>query len=309
MNFIYYLKVIYKENAMESRQLWTFINAAKTGSFSKAAENLGYTQAAVTIQIKNLEEELGVKLFDRIGKRVTLTVRGERLLKHAHNIFNEVNIVKNELRPKGELDGRLVIGTNESLCFSKLPPLLTYFRQHHPKINISIVFESPEPLMEMMNRNEVDLIYLLGDARYNNSWNKEMEEKEPIVFVCASRCRFAGQKDLKVEDFLDQPFFLTEKNANYRRALDTYLASKNIELVPFVEISDTEFILKMVEQNNGMSFLPRFAVEKSVAQGKLAILDVKEPEIYMYRQIFYHKDKWKTREMAEFIRVAKMDLK
>ena len=81
---------------MESRQLWTFINAAKTGSFSKAAENLGYTQAAVTIQIKNLEEELGVKLFDRIGKRVTLTVRGERLLKHAHNIFNEVNIVKNE---------------------------------------------------------------------------------------------------------------------------------------------------------------------------------------------------------------------
>ena len=79
--------------------------------------------------------------------------------------------------------------------------------------------------------------------------------------------------------------------------------------MPFVEISDTEFILKMVEQNNGMSFLPRFAVEKSVAQGKLAILDVKEPEIYMYRQIFYHKDKWKTREMAEFIRVAKMDLK
>ena len=100
MNFIYYLKIIYKENAMESRQLWTFINAAKTGSFSKAAENLGYTQAAVTIQIKNLEEELGVKLFERIGKRVTLTVRGERLLKHAHNIFNEVNIVKNELRPK-----------------------------------------------------------------------------------------------------------------------------------------------------------------------------------------------------------------
>ena len=129
------------------------------------------------------------------------------------------------------------------------------------------------------------------------------------MFVCASRCRFAGQKDLKVEDFLDQPFFLTEKDANYRRALDAYLASKNIELVPFVEISDTEFILKMVEQNNGMSFLPRFAVEKSVAEGKLAILDVKEPEIYMYRQIFYHKDKWKTREMEEFIRVAKMDLK
>ena len=97
---------------MESRQLWTFINAAKMGSFSKAAESLGYTQAAVTIQIKNLEDELGVKLFDRMGKQVTLTNRGKKLLKHAHNIFKEVNQVKNELKPTGELDGRLVIGTN-----------------------------------------------------------------------------------------------------------------------------------------------------------------------------------------------------
>lgn len=293
---------------MESRQLWTFINAAKMGSFSKAAESLGYTQAAVTIQIKNLEEELGVKLFDRMGKQVTLTNRGKKLLIHAHNIFKEVNQVKNELRPQGELDGRLVIGTNESLCFSKLPTLLTYFREHHPKMNISIVFDSPDPLLEMMEHNKVDLVYFLDEPRYSNAWNKEMEEKEPVVFVCASRCRFAGQKNVKVEDFMDQPFFLTEKNANYRRALDKYLASKNIELTPFVEISDTEFILKMVELNNGMSFLPRFAIEKSVADGHLAIVDVAEPEIYMYRQIFYHKDKWLTREMEEFIRVAKMDL-
>ena len=206
------------------------------------------------------------------------------------------------------MSGRLVIGTNESLCFSKLPALLTYFREHHPKMNISIVFDSPDPLLEMMEHNKVDLVYFLDEPRYSNSWNKEMEEKEPVVFVCASRCRFAGQKNVHVEEFLDQPFFLTEKNANYRRALDKYLASKNIELTPFVEISDTEFILKMVELNNGMSFLPKFAIEKSVADGHLAIVDVSEPEIYMYRQIFYHKDKWLTREMAEFIRVAKMDL-
>ncbi len=293
---------------MESRQLWTFINAAKMGSFSKAAESLGYTQAAVTIQIKNLEDELGVKLFDRIGKQVTLTNRGKKLLVRAHNIFDEVNQAKNELHPEGELDGRLVIGTNESLCFTKLPALLTYFREHHPKMNISIVFDSPDPLLEMMEHNKVDLVYFLDEPRYSNNWNKEMEEEEPVVFVCASRCRFAGQKDVHIEDFLDQPFFLTEKNANYRRALDKFLASKNIELTPFVEISDTEFILKMVELNNGMSFLPKFAVEKSVEEGRLAIVDTTEPQISMYRQIFYHKDKWLTREMEEFIRVAKMDL-
>ena len=293
---------------MEIRQLITFITAAQMSSFSKAAEALGYTQSAVTIQIKNLEEELDTKLFDRMGKQVSLTARGRQFLAHAHNIANEISQAKTALAGEGELKGSITIGTNESLCFTKLPAILTYFRQHHPKMNICIVFDSPEQLLEMMEHNQVDLVYFLDEPWYNNSWQKEMEEKEPVVFVCASRCRFAGKTGLKIEDFLDQPFFLTEKNANYRRALDRYLASKNIELTPFVEISDTEFILKMVELNNGMSFLPGFAVEKSVAEGRLAILDVPETDIHMYRQIFYHKDKWKTREMEEFIRVAKMDL-
>ena len=294
---------------MEIRQLVTFISAARMGSFSKAAEELGYTQSAVTIQIKNLEDELGTRLFDRMGKQVSLTARGHQFLKRANNIVNEISRAKNDVTEGRQLTGTITIGTNESLCFSKLPAILTYFRIHHPKVNICIVFDSPDPLLEMMEHNQVDLVYFLDEPRYNNHWNKEMEEKEPIVFVCASRCRFAGRKNVTVEDFLDQPFFLTEKNANYRRALDKYLASKNILLKPFVEISDTEFILKMVELNNGMSFLPRFAIEKSVEEGRLAVVDTAEPEIYMYRQMFYHKDKWKTPEMEEFIRVAKMDLK
>ena len=294
---------------MEIRQLGTFIIAAQMKSFSKAAEVLGYTQAAVTIQIKNLEEELGVKLFDRVGKQVALTQPGQDFLVHAHSIMKRIDEAKDSLTTSKELNGRLVIGTNESLCFSKLPAILRYFREHHPKMNISIVFDSPDNLIEKMEHNKLDLVYMLSYSTYDSSWQKEMEEKEPIVFVCSSQCRFAGQKDLKVDDFLDQPFFLVEKEAGYRRAFDTYMESVQKELVPFVEISDTEFILQMVAENNGMSFLPRFAVEKRVEEGQLAILDVAEPQISMYRQLFYHKDKWKTREMAEFIRVAKMDLK
>jgi len=293
---------------MEIRQLVTFIADSQINSFSRAAEELGYTQSAVTIQIKNLEDELGVKLFDRMGKQVALTQQGKQFLVHAHNIINETQQAKISLTRDSPLTGTLVIGTNESLCFTKLPAILTYFRQHHPDVNICIVFESPQQLLDMMDCNQVDLVYLLDEPRYDNNWNKEMEEKEPVVFVCASRCRLAGMENLDITDFLNEPFFLVEKNAKYRRLLDEYLASRIITLKPFVEISDTEFILKMVELNNGLSFLPRFAVEKSVAEGRLSILDTKEPEIFMYRQIFYHKDKWKTREMDEFIRVAKMDL-
>ena len=124
------------------------------------------------------------------------------------------------------------------------------------------------------------------------------------------RAKYTGialDKARRLEELLGEPFFLTEKNANYRKAFDRYLASKNILLTPFLEISNTEFILKMIEENKGLSFLPRFAVEESAESGHIRVLDVIDFHASMYRQIFYHKDKWKTREMDEFIRLASLE--
>ena len=99
-------------------------------------------------------------------------------------------------------------------------------------------------------------------------------------------------------------FFLTEKNANYRQALDQQLALKKQALSPVLEISDTAFIIRMLEKNHGLSFLPYLAVERDIRKGRIALLHVEDVEISMYRQIFYHKNKFKTREMEEFIRLA-----
>ena len=107
-----------------------------------------------------------------------------------------------------------------------------------------------------------------------------------------------------MEDILEEPFFLTEKNANYRQALDQQLALKKQALSPVLEISDTAFIIRMLEKNHGLSFLPYLAVERDIRKGRIALLHVEDVEISMYRQIFYHKNKFKTREMEEFIRLA-----
>ena len=131
---------------------------------------------------------------------------------------------------------------------------------------------------------------------------KVMEKAEPVVFVASADSEFAG-KTLKMEDILEEPFFLTEKNANYRQALDQQLALKKQALSP-VEISDTAFIIRMLEKNHGLSFLPYLAVERDIRKGRIALLHVEDVEISMYRQIFYHKNKFKTREMEEFIRLA-----
>ena len=118
---------------MELRQLSTLIRAAQLQSFSKAAESLGYSQSAVTVQIRLLEEELGTRLFDRIGRKVTLTPQGSRFLTSAYDILYEVNRAKLSVSGGAELENPLHVGTIESLCFSKFPSILRYFRENHPK--------------------------------------------------------------------------------------------------------------------------------------------------------------------------------
>ena len=168
---------------------------------------------------------------------------------------------------------------------------------------MQVTIDTPEQLIRMMEHNGLDLIYILDTPRWEQNWMKVMEKAEPVVFVASADSEFAG-KTLKMEDILEEPFFLTEKNANYRQALDQQLALKKQALSPVLEISDTAFIIRMLEKNHGLSFLPYLAVERDIRKGRIALLHVEDVEISMYRQIFYHKNKFKTREMEEFIRLA-----
>lgn len=288
---------------MEIRQVQSFVHVAKLGSFSRAAETMGYSQSAITVQIRLLEEELGTKLFDRMGKKVSLTPQGKRFLEHANRILYEMNRTIMAMNEDRELENPLHIGTIESLCTAKFPRILSQFHTLYPKVNIQITLDSPEKLIRMMEHNELDLIYILDTPRWNKEWIKVMEAAEPIVFVASVNSEFALRKEMVLQDILGESFFLTEKNANYRQALDQHLALENRTLDPALEISDTEFIIKMVERNDGLSFLPYFAVEKYIRSGRIAMLDVTDIDISMYRQIFYHKNKYKTREMSEFIRL------
>lgn len=288
---------------MEIRQVQSFVHVARLGSFSRAAETMGYSQSAITVQIRLLEEELGTKLFDRMGKKVSLTPQGKRFLEHASRILYEMNRTIMAMNEDRELENPLHIGTIESLCTAKFPRILSQFHTLYPKVNIQITLDSPEKLIRMMEHNELDLIYILDTPRWNKEWIKVMEAAEPIVFVASVNSEFALRKEMVLQDILGEPFFLTEKNANYRQALDQHLALENRTLDPVLEISDTEFIIKMVERNDGLSFLPYFAVEKYIRSGQITMLDVTDIDISMYRQIFYHKNKYKTREMSEFIRL------
>ena len=292
---------------MEIRQLATFIRVAQFKSFSRAAESLGYSQSAVTVQIRQLEEELNTRLFDRMGKRIALTDTGERFFSHACDVISQVNQARMSVAATTELHGTLHIGTIESLTCLKLPAVLHRYRQHHPKVSIHITVGEPEELIEQKERGELDMIYVLDEPLYSNNWHKLMEQREEIVFVAsASLGEALGGRELTTEELVQYPFFLTEQD-NYRRVLNRRLAARRCILTPSLECSDTSFLIRMLEIDRGVSFLPWYAVESSVRQGKLVRLSVADCYISLYRQIFCHKEKWRTREMDEFVRFAEQE--
>ena len=161
-------------------------------------------------------------------------------------------------------------------------------------------------MIEHMERGELDMIYVLDEPLYSNNWNKLMEQREEIVFVASASLREElGEKELTIEELLTQPFFLTEQD-NYRRVLNRRLAARRTILTPSLECGDTSLLIRMLEIDRGVSFLPWYAVENSVKEGRLIRLSVEDCYISLYRQIFSHKEKWRTREMDEFVRVAKL---
>ena len=290
---------------MEFRELSTFLQVAKLQSFSKAAKVLGYSQAAVTIQIKQLEQELGVHLFDRIGKQTSLTHQGSVFYDHAASIMRDIAQAKDAVSHPQKLNGHLCIGTIESICASLFPSLLTEYHKLHPEVNISIRTDSPDQLLEQINGNQLDLVYFMDKRVYEVKWEKVLEEPEEIVFAATADHPLAQRSEpLSLDDVLSYPMVVTEKNASYRLILEQYLAAMGKSLQPYLEIGNTDFILQFLKQNTGITFLPRFTVEKAVSEGYLRILSVKKFSIRTWRQILYHKDKWVTREMAEFIRLA-----
>lgn len=290
---------------MEFREISTFLQVAQYQSFSKAARHLGYSQAAVTIQIKQLEQELGVHLFDRIGKQISLTHQGQVFYQYAVSIRSDLEQAKNAVADPSTLSGKLCLGTIESICASIFPDLLAEYHRLHPEVTISIVTDSPGVLLDRMNENTIDIVYLLDRRIYDNRWCKTLEEPEENIFVASPDHELAlAKRELELDEVLRFPFFLTEKDASYRHMLEQYLASINRSVKPFLEIGSTEFIIHMLLKNTGISFLPKFTVQRELQQKQLTALNVRGFQMQTWRQIFYHKDKWVTREMQEFLRLA-----
>lgn len=291
---------------METQELITFINVAQHGSFSQAARHLGYSQAAVTVHIKNLESELQVRLFDRLGKTISLTSHGKIFYDHAIQIVNDLNRAKDAVRQEEALSGTLHIGTIDSLCSSIFPGILQQYHRQYPGVSISVTTDTPKVLLHMLHSNELDVVYLLDEKRMEPWLNKVLEQKINVVFAAASGHPLADCAHHTVAELMNYPFILTEKDASYRKVLDYHLLQERIEIQPLFQSNNTDLLLHMVRNHLGITFLPEYTIQKDREAGIIQEILVPDLQINVWQQLIHHKDKWITREMKAFFELISL---
>ena len=295
---------------MDLRGLQIFIEVAELRSFTRAGERLGYSQPTISFQIRQLEQELGVPLFDRIGHTVSLTEAGREALQYAQRICNLSQEMTLGARQDSKITGTIRIGMADSLCTPLIATDFARFQAAFPNISLKILNAGTDELIRMLDHNEADLVCTLDSHVYNTAYVVASEEEIGVHFVASSRNPLASASRITVEQLLDKPFLLTEKGMSYGRLMDERLAVDGLEVRASLETGRADVLCRLVEEDMGISFLPDYVTEESVAAGRLKRLDVKDFHIVVWKQLLYRRDKWVSPQMKAVINhLAKISLR
>jgi DNA-binding transcriptional LysR family regulator len=283
-------------------QLVYFSKVAEAKSISRAAEELLVTQPAVSKQIKALEEELGGRLFDRLGKKVHLTRAGEALYGHAVKILRSVEEAKAAVKGlSGECSGELVIGTSDHISLHRLPGVLKSFIAAYPKVDLKLRCHRSETILEMAARNLIDLGVITLPEVAEPLVSKVLW-KDPMSLVVPRGHPLASMDAVRLRDVARYGLILPEPGTTTRKKIDDAFARK--KLVPNVamEVAYIETIKGLVKVGLGISILPDKAVEEEVKGGLLLTVRLRDANFVRNLGVVYLRDKYLSRPAAEFLR-------
>lgn len=292
---------------MDLRHFQTFVKVVEKQSFSKAAEALGYTQAAVTVQIQQLEEELRTPLFDRMKRQIYLTEAGEKFIYYANEVLRTVDEAATFNQRDPALSGAIRVGTVGSIGTAWFPKLICEFHRDHPDVEIKVVIGKTDELIEMMNRNEIDLVFTIDEKIYMKEIVKPIQIKQKMIFVTHPH-HLDLKRKYRIRELAEHPFLLTEKGEAYRYELERFLAKEDVQLKTLLEVGDIDIITSILERGLGIAFIPEFSVVDRLKSGQLNKINVTMPHVEMWAQVMYHEKKYLTGTMYAFIECIRTTL-
>jgi len=291
--------------SMDVRGLEVFLSVAKHLNFTRAGEEVHLSQPSVSVRIRQLERDLGSKLFEQLGKRIALTEAGQLLLPYALRVMAALDDALHAIDElKGLERGSLRIGASTTPGMYLIPGTIAQFKQQYPKIDVHLAVKDTRQIEEGVIRNEFDFGFvgghLAGDEVDVLPWIIDH-----LVLVVPSNHVLARKTLVKVAELRKERFILREPGSATRAAVVNHLQKSDLKMETIMEMENPESVKKAVQSGLGIAFISKFAVETELKAKSLVAVRVTGLDINRELKIVYRKDKHLGRAAQAFIELAR----
>ncbi len=290
---------------MELKYLITFKAIVEEGGFTKAAQRLNYTQSTITFQIGQLEQELSAKLFERIGRRMVLTKAGERLIPYVEDVLNSVDRLQNFEEDLTSWKGDLKIGIGETLLSYKIPPILKVFHEQAPNARLFLRSMNCYDIRDELIAGSLDMGVFYHDIGGvgTNLVTKPLKAYK-MALIASPTIKESFSDFITPNQKIPIPFLINEPNCIFRQIFEQYLREKSILMDHTIELWSIQTIKQLVQNDVGITYLPKFAVEQELKQGTLSEIPTELSDTTITAVCGYHKNKWVSPLMQLFLKLC-----
>lgn len=294
---------------MEIRQLKSFRTVANLLSFNKAAGQLHYAQSSISAQIQTLEEQLGVQLFDRLGKRIQLTDSGTQLLQYANKILDLVDETESVITGENEPVGSLTVRIPETFGVHRLPPVLNAFHSRFPKVRLSFITCALEGLANDLRKGLTDLAFLLAESISAPDIEVESLGTESVVLVASPDHPLCAKKSVHTRDLAGATILLSRVDCSYRRIFEQILKDEEVTSFNKFEFNSVEVIKQSVVHGLGIAVLPEIAVAEEIRRKRLVVLPWSEGGIEVAILMVWFRERWISPTIRAFMDMTRKIIK
>jgi len=290
---------------MDIRSLITLKTILQEGSYNKAAIKLGYTQSTVTFQMQQLEQQLSVKLFDKIGRRMILSQAGKDLLPYVDSIIQSVEQMNNYGKSNKELTGELKVALPESLLTYKMQPVIKAFRSQAPEVKLTLRSLNCYLIKDQILNGEADIAIHYDVGGYSSITITEPIGEFTLSLMASPSLDYKDKDFISANQTKEVSLLVDDPNSVYKSILDEYLKRKKITLDNKIELWSIETTKRSAASNLGIAYLPTFTMQDEINNGSLIELETELSNQKITAICVYHKNKWISPAMELFKSLVK----
>ena len=288
---------------MTLRHMRFFAAVCEESSITKAAQKLHVAQPAVSVAVKELEEYYGVKLFDRISRRLHLTDAGRKLLEYAVPIVSLFDDMESNVR-RWERSGKVRVGASITIGTHLMPEYVSVFSKDHPEARVEVFIGSSDLIERKILQNELDFALIEGTV-HSDSLLCDTYQRDRLVVVCSPDSPLLKMGTITPEQLLSQPLLLREVGSGTRELFDHVMATMEYAYTPAWESTSTQALVIAVAKGLGVSVLSYLFVKEELQNGLIAELHVENLRFDRGFHVIYHKNKHLTELSKSFIQMCR----